>query len=204
MKKIIALLSLIYFLPLFSLADNHSITLGYMFTATDLAVYMREYDGEMRLATEPNLHGINIKYRYEWDSPFSVIGSVSFSDGSRKSIFKGEDGFYHDARLDIRQYSMLIGPAYRFNDCVSIYGLIGVNYSKMDVDLYSTEGIVVAIPGSSDSSSAFAYSLGVQIEPLQNFVVDVAYEGAHHSLNNLNQPLKLDSSSFVLGIGYRF
>lgn len=66
--------------------------------------------------------GFNLKYRYEFDnSPLGVIGSFTHLEKNGS-----QDGYYGKAQYN----SITAGPAYRFNDWASIYGVVGVGYGK--------------------------------------------------------------------------
>ncbi|QIQ22198.1 Ail/Lom family outer membrane beta-barrel protein [Zophobihabitans entericus] len=171
-------------------ADNHSFTLGYAQSNIDII---------------DNIKGVNLKYRYEWDSSLSVITSFTYMSGNETI----KDLFVQDIitdKIDLKYYSLAAGPAYRFNDYVSVYGILGVAYVKNDVKEHWLNYIG---PGHEDmgtenyskNSANLVYSVGVQFNPMENLVVDVAYEGS--KLKTVAED-KLSSNGFNIGVGYRF
>ncbi|MDK9358015.1 Ail/Lom family outer membrane beta-barrel protein [Lelliottia sp. V106_10] len=151
-------------------------------------------------------NGMNLKYRYEWNSPLSVITSFTFmTDSESSSYYVDRDKI--DRHVKVKYYSLAAGPAWRFNEIVSVYALLGASYNKVDYNYnwknYQGPGEYVDMgnigSGSHDSTS-LVYGAGVQISPLDNFVIDVGYEGSKlddgandHAVNGFN-----------IGIGYRF
>jgi putative virulence related protein PagC len=100
----------------------------------------------------------------------------------------------------VKYYSLLVGPAYRVNEYVSVYALGGVSYTKLNED---TTWIDSNGPfyheSESDNSTAFAWGAGLQFNPTGNISVGIGYEGTtakyihSHSINGFN-----------LTVGYRF
>lgn len=102
-----------------ALANNHTVSIGY--AQSDF-----ENLGDIR--------GVNVQYRYEWDSPFSVMGSFTYLTGDSSEV--DDDGASDVLKFkdEVKYYSLLAGPAYRINDYVSVYALGGVSYIKVDED----------------------------------------------------------------------
>lgn len=126
--------------------------------------------------------GFNLKYRYEYDnSPLGVIGSFTYltKNGS-------DNGFYDKA-----QYSgITAGPAYRFNDWASIYGLIGVGYGKF------TSNAQNGTDNNNTSDYGFSYGAGLQFNPMEQVALDVGYEQSRIR--------SVDVGTWNVGVGYRF
>lgn len=170
-------------------ADRQTITLGY---------------AHSKVQDLKNINGVNVKYRYEWDSPFSVIGSFTYMGGKSDYSYLATKDII-DNKVDLKYYSLSAGPAYRINSYVSVYGLIGVNYNKAD---YSTRWLNYEAGsyrdmGTSDGSiskTSFMYGAGVQINPIENVAVDIGYEGS--SLNDGEKDHAING--FNIGVGYRF
>ncbi|MDK9358013.1 Ail/Lom family outer membrane beta-barrel protein [Lelliottia sp. V106_10] len=153
-----------------------------------------------------NINGINLKYRYEWNSPLSIITSFTFMTGSESSSYY-VDRDKIDLHANVKYYSLAAGPAWRFNETVSVYALLGASYNKVDYNYNwknyeGTRGLVDMgnVDGESHDSTSLVYGAGVQISPLDNFVIDVGYEGSKlddgandHAVNGFN-----------IGVGYRF
>lgn len=132
--------------PLFASAENHSISVGYMRSNIGLGSgnELNGNEHEFIETNVPKLNGFNIKYRYEWDSPLSLIGSLSYSTGSSSKTINGQDNqpgtaFSTPDKLNIgysvKKFSLLAGPAYRVNDYISFYGLAGISHYKGDADI---------------------------------------------------------------------
>lgn len=151
-----------------------------------------------------NLNGVNIKYRYEWDSPLSVIGSITYMSGN-------DDYSYHLTRdiinnkVDVKYYSLSVGPAYRFNSWISLYGLLGLNYNKVDYksSWYNYESGSYRYMGEehgNQTKTSFMYGAGVQINPIENVAIDIGYEGSSIDDGNKSHAI----NGFNIGVGYRF
>lgn len=187
MKKLILASAL---LSLFSVAHNasaanHSLTLGY---------------AQSKLENIENIKGVNVKYRFEFDHPVSVITSFSYMSGDYKDSFSYGWG-HHTETVEMKSYSLSVGPAYRFNDYISIYGMVGVGVNKIEDDIRwdNTFGDSHYY-NSSETSAAPAYSVGLQINPTENFVIDAAYEMTKAKFEGESYSVK----GFNVGVGYRF
>lgn len=168
-----------------ALADNQTVSLGY---------------AQSKVENFKNIRGVNAQYRYEWDSPLSVIGSFTYMSGD------DDQKYYVDSdsvknHIDVKYYSLMAGPAYRINEYVSLYALGGVAHTKADVDtkwVNAGDGYTQK-DSLSEKSTSFAYSAGVQFNPTEELAVNVGYEGTNadidgsHSINGWN-----------VGVGYRF
>lgn len=163
-------------------ADTQTISLGY---------------AQSKVQDFKNIRGVNVKYRYEWNSPVSILSSFSYMSGSG-DLFGEHDwyGTHYDDHAKVKYYSLLIGPAYRINEYVSLYALGGVGHTKLDVSQnYSRTGSTYT-EESSENKTEFAYSAGVQINPIENIAIDIGYEGSKINDAKLN--------GFNIGVGYRF
>lgn len=166
-------------------ADNQSVSIGY--AQSDVQDFK-------------NIRGVNLQYRYEFDSPFSVVGSFTYMSGS-------EDRHYYvdsdavNTNIDVKYYSLLVGPAYRINDYVSLYALGGAALTKADADVKWLNAGSNDIMRASESykSTSFAYGAGVIINPIENLTVNVGYEGTTADLDD-----NYSINGFNIGIGYRF
>ena len=133
--------------------------------------------------------GFNVKYRYEFDNQWGMIGSFVYTH-------QGYDYHWNSRKIgsiDLDYYSLAAGPVYRFNDYISAYGLVGVAHGQMEVALnnFSYNG-----KENQQSKSAFAYGAGLQFNPYPNIAIDASYEYT-----------KLDDvtvGTWMLGLGYRF
>jgi len=168
-----------------ALADNQTVSVGY---------------AQSKVENFKNIRGVNAQYRYEWDSPLSVIGSFTYMSGS------DDQKYYVDSdsvknNIDVKYYSLMAGPAYRINEYVSLYALGGVAHTKADVDtkwVNAGDGYTQK-DSLSEKSTSFAYGAGVQFNPTADLAINVGYEGTNadidgsHSINGWN-----------VGVGYRF
>ncbi|HBB6984708.1 TPA: Ail/Lom family outer membrane beta-barrel protein [Salmonella enterica subsp. enterica serovar Napoli] len=152
-----------------------------------------------------NLNGFNIKYRYELNDIWGVIGSFTYAWGNFDgdyNLSRSSDAYYSSkGHIKSKYLSVLAGPSYRFNDYASVYGMIGVannqiksSYSWNDHGFYSN-ALSHGDGDEKQNKTNVAYSIGLQTNPVKNVVIDVAYEGAVGGLN---------SSGFTLGLGYSF
>ncbi|MGL5423315.1 MAG: Ail/Lom family outer membrane beta-barrel protein [Serratia fonticola] len=151
-----------------------------------------------------NINGVNLKYRYEWDSPVSVIGSFTYMSGNdNDSYLLARDII--DNKVDIKYYSLSVGPAYRFNEFVSVYGLLGFNRNKVDyssswTNYESGSYRYMGTETGNINKTSLMYGVGLQINPIENVAVDIGYEGS--SLDDGSK--SHDINGFNIGIGYRF
>ncbi|OCQ54070.1 Attachment invasion locus protein precursor [Photorhabdus australis subsp. thailandensis] len=140
-----------------------------------------KYDGN-KINKDPK--GFNLKYRYELDDHFGVIGSATYT---------GYDFKYGDkklTKLDMDYYSLMSGPSYRFNEYVSVYGLVGVAHvhGKQEV---SPSGF-----SRKEEKTSVGYGAGLQFNPMPNLAIDASYE--YSKLGDLKV------GTWVVGVGYRF
>ncbi len=172
MKKItLAVLALSSSLGSFTaLADNHTISMGY---------------AQASVQNLKNIHGGNLQYRYEWNSPVSGMGSFTFMKGDKSAP---------EGKAEAKYYSLLAGPAYRINDYISLYGLAGAAYSKGKFIMQEDKSSMSA------NSTRFAYAAGVVINPTQDLSVNIGYEGTTAKM--LGE--KMNINGFNVGVGYRF
>jgi len=163
-------------------AGEQTVTLGY---------------AQSKVQDFKNIRGVNAKYRYEWDSPVSVMGSFTYLSGN-DDLF-GDDSWgntRYDDNAKVKYYSLLVGPAYRMNEYVSFYALGGVGKGKVEITQNYHHSDYTYIEDSTDNTTQFAYAAGVQINPTENVAIDVGYEGSKINDAKLN--------GFNVGIGYRF
>ena len=171
-----------------AMADAQTVSLGY---------------AQAKVADFKNIAGVNLKYRYEWDSPLSLMTSFTYMSGSKS--FEDKAGLdYSRGNGDVKYYSLAAGPAWCISDTVSVYGLVGVNVNKTTVSSTWREVSFGSYQeGSlqeSRSKGAVMYGAGVQINPLANWSVDIGYEGSRVDLGGSKHSI----NGFNLGVGYRF
>lgn len=165
-------------------ADNQTVSIGY---------------AQSKVQDFKNIHGVNLQYRYEWDSPVSIVGSFTYMKGDDSAHESNDMGDYLKAKADLKYYSLLAGPAYRINDYVSLYGLIGAARMKADVESSNKEQGYYEYESASTTKTNFAYGAGIVINPIKNVSVNLGYEGTKIDMNGSHS-----INGFNLGVGYRF
>lgn len=154
-------------------ADTHTISLGY---------------SHGKVTDFKNIRGATAKYHYQPDGSLGFIGSLTYMSGDKKFNVDGDKG------KDQRKYfSLLVGPSYRVNEFVSLYGLAGVAHGNIKRSGTDAGGDNISY---KDKKSGFAYGAGVQISPAANWSIDLGYEGAKTKGTKIN--------GFNIGLGYRF
>lgn len=144
-----------------------------------------------------NIRGVNVKYRYEDDSPVSFISSLSYLYGDRQASGSVEpEGIHYHDKFEVKYGSLMVGPAYRLSDNFSLYALAGVGTVKATFKEHSTQDGDSFSNKITSRKTGFAWGAGVQMNPLENIVVDVGYEGSNISSTKIN--------GFNVGVGYRF
>lgn len=167
-----------------ALANNHTVSIGY---------------AQSKVEDFKNLRGVNVQYRYEWDSPLSVIGSFSYLKGDES--FSEREDFYgdisgYDGKTNVKYYSLMAGPAYRLNDYVSLYALIGAAHTKVDENVTYLDGWSEKY---SENKTSLSWGAGIVVNPVSNLSVSVGYEGTRVKYSE-----DVAINGFNIGIGYRF
>ncbi|KGB02975.1 MULTISPECIES: Ail/Lom family outer membrane beta-barrel protein [Leclercia] len=168
-----------------ALADNQTVSVGY---------------AQSKVEDFKNIRGVNVQYRYEWDSPVSLMGSFTYMSGD-------EDEHYYlfsdsvKNHIEAKYYSLLVGPAYRINDYVSLYALGGVARVKADGHTTWVNGgdNYTQRDSISEKSTSFAYGAGVQFNPTPELAIGVGYEGTNADLGD-----DYGINGWNLTVGYRF
>jgi putative virulence related protein PagC len=170
-------------------AGNQTVTLGY---------------AQSKVQDFKNINGVNVKYRYEWDQPIGIITSFSYMSGKEtESYFKTRD--IMSGKVEVKYYSLAVGPTYRMNDFISVYGLLGGAVGKVDSSLhwlnYTSSGYEdMGTYHEAETKSSVVYGVGLQINPMQNLAIDLAYEGSRLKYDGDNYSV----NGFNVGVGYRF
>lgn len=162
-----------------------------------------------------DLNGVNLQYRYEFNDTWGVVASGTYMSGNKNRT---------DAEWDIIQenhqqkyYSLALGPSYRINSKLSVYGLLGFARLKDDYNdawwNYQSGSYVKTGENRYNAShTSLAYGLGVAFNPTRNLVLNFGYEGsrvkvpyADYSQGYAEQTSKNKTmNSFNIGLGYRF
>ncbi|MCC8465418.1 Ail/Lom family outer membrane beta-barrel protein [Photorhabdus bodei] len=183
MKKALIASAVAVGLSVFTFAANageHTISGGY-------AQSHVKFDGEK---LDENPKGFNLKYRYELDDNFGVIGSFTLTH-------QGYDYYYGSRKIgtgDLDYYSLMVGPTYRFNEYVSVYGLVGAAHGKEEAK--GNAAVLGYDVEYKESKTSAAYGLGLQFNPMPNWVIDASYE--YSKLGDFKV------GTWVIGAGYRF
>lgn len=91
---------------------------------------------------------------------------------------------------------LLAGPALRINEFVSFYALAGAGTGKAELKERVRFGDYTFSEKSSQRKTGFAWSTGIQFNPVDDVVIDMGYEGSKIDASKLN--------GFIVGVGYRF
>ena len=168
-----------------ALADNHTVSVGY---------------AQSKVEHFKNIRGVNAQYRYEWNSPVSVMGSFTYMSGDDDQNYSIASDSIHN-HVDVKYYSLMVGPAYRINDFVSLYALGGFAHTKADGDTTWVNGgdNYTQRDSISEKSSSFAYGAGVQFNPTAELAINVGYEGTTTDIDG-----DRGINGFNVGVGYRF
>lgn len=159
-------------------AGESTISLGY-------AQSHVKVDGD---SLNENPKGFNLKYRYEIDEHLGFITSFTYTTQSYDYYL----GRYKVGDGDLKYYSLTAGPAYRFNDYISAYGLIGFGHGKSSVNI-SFPGYYV---DQDESKTSVAYGAGLQFNVTPNIALD-----AHYEYSKLGD---FKVGTWTVGAGYRF
>lgn len=168
-----------------ALAENHTFSVGY---------------AQSKVQDFKNIRGVNLQYRYEFNSPVSFLGSFTYMKGDEDQNYYIDNDSIHN-HVEAKYYSLMVGPAYRFNEYVSLYALGGVARTKAEGNTtWKNYGDnYVARSSVSEKSTSFAYGAGVIINPTENFSINAGYEGTTADLNG-----DVSLNGFNVGVGYRF
>lgn len=160
--------------------DNHTVSFGY---------------AQGKVKRFKNIRGINAQYRYEWNSPASIIGSFTYLKGNKNHSTQERFSSYAE-KENIKYYSLLAGPAYRFNNYVSLYALVGLAHTKLEYS--GTENAHYSGKNIYNTVS-FAYGAGIVVNPIENVSVNIGYEGTYAKYNE-----NILINGVNIGVGYRF
>ncbi|KMJ43346.1 virulence protein [Xenorhabdus khoisanae] len=169
-------------------ADSNTVAVGY---------------AQSKVQNFKNIRGVNLHYRYEMDSPVSIVGSLTYMKGDEGGHYNGVN-YSGKANIDMKYYSFMAGPAYRINDYVSVYGLLGFSHSKVDASVNEIKKEYGKETHSSmkvnRKSTNLAYGAGVEVNPIQNLSLYAGYEGS--SIKDYDE--RHNINGFNIGVGYRF
>ncbi|MDC9593201.1 Ail/Lom family outer membrane beta-barrel protein [Xenorhabdus sp. IM139775] len=192
MKKTLLIPAVAAGLSMFALAANahekHTISIGYA-------------QSSMGSDFEKDSKGTNLKYRYEFNDHWGIMGSFTITNQKANGSMSGLGATVNGSQ-DITYRSWMAGPSYRFNEYVSAYALLGAAeyHDFMTVSTTSRNtyaGIARTTTGSKTTNeTAATYSAGLQFNPIPNIAVDVSYERANFDVAK--------TGTWTIGVGYRF
>lgn len=153
-----------------------------------------------------DLGGAFMRYRYEIDDEWGVIGSIAYSTKDYNATAKAnkndnKDRIRATGKVSGDYVSLMVGPTYRVNDSVSLYGLIGGAYKKASYESNSQEFrdnklVNSAKYSNSDNKTQLAYGVGMQVNFWQGATLDVGYERSGSG--------EWKTDAFTVGLGYKF
>ncbi|MCC8378779.1 Ail/Lom family outer membrane beta-barrel protein [Xenorhabdus sp. PB30.3] len=139
-----------------------------------------------------NPKGFNVKYRYESDDNWGVVGSFVYTHQG----YEYRDRGFKVGDSSVSYYSLTAGPSYRINDYVSVYGLVGAGHGEAEYSYLERTRWGLRSESGSGSKTELAYGAGFQVNPIPNIAIDASYEYT-----------KLDDvkvGTWMVGVGYRF
>lgn len=162
-----------------AIAAQHTVSVGYAQTKAE---------------DFKDLKGVNAQYRFENQSLLGAVVSTTYVSGDENSNYGSSV-----EKAEVKYFSLLAGPAYRFNEYVSAYALAGFANIKSSYSEHELDGSY----SYSDSltKTSFAYGVGVAVNPMQNVAVNVGYEGTKFK-GDEGDSAKLNG--FNISVGYRF
>lgn len=209
--------------PFFVLADNHhNISIGKLFYDSSY-----KYNNEIQemffsdYLQSPKLYGMNVKYRYENDDKkVGFMTSFTYGEGEgqpiKDTILKNKDTqnslvIDYLSTFKTKQYTVMLGPAYRYNDLVSVYFLSGINTSDT-TPKYEESKIFKNVKKESyitlhEKRKSLSCAIGIQLNITKNLFLDLSYEKSFYNIRvqntkNANSP-KIVPHAINLGIGIR-
>lgn len=191
MRNIILLMSLLV-VPsvVFSATGDSTVSLGYSQVKSshlkDLVNGMKpDYDVDSYSGDKyKDLSGMFIRYKYEINESWGIISSLGYANKSFDNRIK--DSFYPLSRSKSNEYeatqiSLLVGPAFRINEYVSVYGMVGSAYNelkyKFSVQHYENNKFRNGYSyNEKNDDYSIAYKLGAQFDVYSNIVIDASYD----------------------------
>ncbi|MDX7998069.1 attachment protein [Xenorhabdus sp. Reich] len=173
-------LSILTFSANASNSGKSTISLGYAQSNASAKGGIEIYHNDMKI--DAKQYGLNLKYRYEFNERFGVIGSLTYTQYVHEYDFFGST-----SKFRWKNTSLMAGPTYRFNDYISAYGMIGAIHSKAGFSFAEDQSL---------KKTSLSYGAGLQFNPTPNWAIDASYSYAKLKSVKLG--------TWVLGIGYRF
>ena len=162
-----------------------------------------------KFAKADTLKGFNLKYSHEFDNQWGLITSATYMKAETQNAQFTTHGTVLGSLKVNSEYkhqysSLLIGPTYRVNEYINLYGTLGLGIhnakAKATVSTLNQYNRASSTATKTKRTNALAYGAGAQINVTPSFLIDVGYEGTNIEYGNKKQKL----NSFVVGVGYKF
>lgn len=145
-----------------------------------------------------SVDGVNVKYNYELDQkPWGVTSTLTYMGGNQEGDVSSNGRNYRND-VDVKYYSVGVGPSYRISPNVSAYGVVGVSKTDVKGTQFTRSGIGNRRVDADDT--AFMYGAGVEFNPAPNWAINAGYEGSRVS-DGFD---KRNINAVNIGAGYRF
>jgi len=156
------------------------------------------------------IRGGNFRFQYENAKPWGMMGSLTAMKNNWQDEFTSCKKVDKDCRENYRKdhafdkkaeyYSIMAGPTYRLTENLSVFALGGISLSRVEFPAR----IVMPVSASHDphgqSSSQYAYSTGITLNPADNLALTAGYEGSRTRFDDKKHPVE----SVFMDVGYRF
>ncbi|AUZ05430.1 enterobacterial virulence outer membrane protein [Vitreoscilla sp. C1] len=151
-----------------------------------------------KISGADKLNGVTAKYNYQFDQqPWGVMTNLTYMGGKQRNNITSSNQLYEND-VDVDYYSAGVGPSYRINPNVNVYGVVGV--AKADTKGTQKQNRTGRIYNIDNKDTNVMYGAGVQYNPAPNWSVDVGYESSR--VNDGYD--KRSMNAFNVGVGYRF
>jgi len=157
-----------------------------------------------------DVRGGNFRFQYENAKPRGVMGSLTAMKNSwqdelsscRQADKTCRESYRKKHNLDSKAeyYSVMAGPTYRLSENLSVFALGGISHSRVEFPARSVKPVSASDNTHGQSSSQYAYSTGITLNPADNLALTAGYEGSRASFDDKKHQLK----SGFMDVGYRF
>ena len=148
--------------------------------------------------------GFNLKYGYEWENQLGLITSFTYLHSSEDS-YPTENGVSLKNEKTSTYYSFGAGPTFRISQFISLYGLLGLSYTrnsnKSNTEDAETSDSDESIYYNTNHATSVMYGTGANINLPDDFLLNIGFERG--SYKNENAASK-SSDTFNINIGYKW
>lgn len=140
------------------------------------------------------LSGVNLQYKFEWkESRVGLVGGFTHTGhSSSKYTIDGLPGSRVDA--DFSYTSFTVGPSFRFNKYVTLYGQVGVGQGEIEINDAQAPGYQVSY-AEHDGETSLVYGIGAHLQPDRHLFLNLYYERGG---------MLVDTDTYSIGLGYMF